>query len=88
MGVEIDQNVLMLDNGELGFLRFSFLVLTYDSFIDKNLLDAIRAKTKPAFEGDTLDYRHMYNDCPRSAAIPEETLHLTFGSMFAKSLCP
>lgn len=86
MGVEIYQKVVMLDDGGLGFLRFSFLILTYNSFIDKNLLDAIRAKTRPAFEGDTVDYRHMYDDCPRSAAIPEKTLRLTFGSISVRKV--
>ncbi len=53
---------------------------------DKNLLEAIRAETKPAFEGDTVNNRHVYEDCPRLAAILEETLRLTFGSVSVRKV--
>lgn len=58
----------------------SFWILSY-ILCDKSLLEAIKAEIKPAFEGDTVNNRHLYDDCPRLAAVLEETLRLTFGSM-------
>lgn len=59
--------------------KVSFWILSY-ILCDKNLLETIKAETKPAFEGDTVNKRHVYDDCPRLAATLEETIRLTFGS--------
>ena len=65
--------------------RLSFWILSY-ILCDKNLLEAIRAEIKSAFMGDTVDNRHVYEDCSRSAAPLEETLRLTFGSVSVRKV--
>ena len=63
----------------------SFWLLSY-ILCDQNLLEAIKAETKPAFEGDTVNYHHVYDDCPRLAAVLEETLRLTLGSVSVRNV--
>ena len=65
--------------------RLSFWVLSY-ILCDKNLLEATRAEIKPAFQGDTVNNRHVYDDCPGLAAVFEETLRLTFGSVSVRKV--
>lgn len=69
----------------LNAYRLSFWVLSY-ILCDKDLLDAVKAETKPAFEGDTVNNGYVYNDCPRLSAILEETLRLTFGSVSVRKV--
>ena len=53
---------------------------------DKNLLEAIKAEIKPAFEGGTINNRHVYDDCPRLTAVLEETLRMTLGSVSVRKV--
>lgn len=53
---------------------------------DEKLLATIRTEISPAFKGATVDYNHIYDNCPRLAAVFKESLRVIFGSVSARQV--
>ena len=65
--------------------RLSHWVLSY-IICDSELLNVVRAEIQPAFRHKSVDYRHIWENCPRLTAIYTELLRLTFGSFSVRKL--
>ena len=65
--------------------RLSHWVFSY-VLCDSELLKAVQAEIEPAFRNKDVDYRHIYDHCPRLTAIYTECLRLTFGSFSVRKV--
>ena len=65
--------------------RLSHWVLSY-VLCDSELLDVVKTEIQPAFRQNNVDYRHIYDHCPRLTAIYTELLRLTFGSFSVRKV--
>ena len=65
--------------------RLTHWVLSY-VLCDSELLNIVKAEIQPAFRHDDVDYRHIYENCPRLTAVYTELLRLTFGSFSVRKI--
>ena len=65
--------------------RLSHWVLSY-VLCDSELLNIVKTEIEPAFKHNSVDYRHIYEHCPRLTAVYTELLRLTFGSFSVRKI--
>ena len=65
--------------------RLSHWVLSH-VLCDSELLNIVKTEIQPAFQNNNVDYRHIYENCPRLSAVYTELLRLTFGSFSVRKI--
>lgn len=53
---------------------------------DRRLLASFRSKIAPAFQIPDVNYRHIYESCPRLYAVFNEALRRSFGSVATRNV--
>ena len=79
--------VMLIKNtrANINVYRLSHWVLSH-VLCDRELLNIVKTEIQPAFRPDGVDYRHIWENCPRLTAVYTELLRLTFGSFSVRKI--